>query len=89
MKVRYDVYPNYIGHLETDGCFRCHSDRHTSDNGRTITKDCNICHTIVSQGNLNELMSVPVFDTLEFKHPENIDEMWKEVNCSECHKYLF
>ncbi len=26
MKVSYDVYPNHIGHLEVEGCFRCHND---------------------------------------------------------------
>ncbi len=25
MKVRWDAYPNNIGHLEFNGCFRCHS----------------------------------------------------------------
>ena len=26
MKVAYDVYPEHIGHLESDGCFRCHNE---------------------------------------------------------------
>jgi hypothetical protein len=50
MKVNYDIYPDHIGHLESEGCFRCHNDSFTSDNGRKITRDCNICHTIIGQG---------------------------------------
>ena len=28
MKVESTKYFDHIGHLESDGCFRCHSDRH-------------------------------------------------------------
>ena len=31
MKVRWDVYPDHIGHQEFNGCFRCHNDRHISE----------------------------------------------------------
>ncbi|MCK7531523.1 MAG: hypothetical protein MZV63_11055 [Marinilabiliales bacterium] len=34
MKVTYDRYPEHIGHLETDGCFRCHNDQFMSADGK-------------------------------------------------------
>ncbi|HPC98812.1 MAG TPA: NapC/NirT family cytochrome c [Bacteroidales bacterium] len=89
MKVTYDVYPNHIGHLESEGCFRCHNDAFVSDNGRRITRDCNLCHTIIGQGKKNMMQFATVNDTLEFIHPIDIGTVWKEANCSECHRYLY
>ena len=89
MKVTYDVYPEHIGHLESEGCFRCHNDAFKTEDGRTITRDCNLCHTIVGQGKPGSMMLTTVRDTLEFNHPVDIGTAWKEANCSECHRYLF
>lgn len=89
MKVTYDAYPEHIGHLESDGCFRCHNDAFKSENGRTITKNCNLCHTIVGQGKPGNMQMTSVRETLEFSHPIDIGTAWKEANCSECHKYLY
>jgi hypothetical protein len=47
MKASSVSYLNHIGHMESDGCFRCHSGRHTSEDGKTISKDCNLCHSII------------------------------------------
>ena len=89
MKVTYDVYPDHIGHLESEGCFRCHNDTFTSDNGSKITRDCNLCHTIIGQGKIDMMQYTNIRDTLEFLHPIDIGTIWKEANCSECHKYLY
>jgi nitrate/TMAO reductase-like tetraheme cytochrome c subunit len=89
MKVTYDNYPEHIGHLETEGCFRCHNDAFKSESGRTITKDCNLCHTIVGQGRPGMMQFTIIRDTLEFQHPIDIGTAWKEANCSECHRYLY
>jgi len=89
MKVAYDAYPNHIGHLESRGCFRCHNDMFKSDKGRVISKDCNLCHTIIGQGNPLSLQKVAVTDTLEFVHPIDIKGVWKTSDCSECHNFLF
>ena len=89
MKVTYDVYPDHIGHLEVEGCFRCHNDSFTSDNGRKITRDCNLCHTIIGQGNRELIRYTTIKDSMEFHHPVDIGTIWKEANCSECHKYLY
>jgi nitrate/TMAO reductase-like tetraheme cytochrome c subunit len=89
MKVTYDVYPEHIGHLESEGCFRCHNNQFKSANGRTISRDCNLCHTIVGQGKPGSIQLTNIRETLEFNHPVDIGTAWKESNCSECHKYLY
>ncbi len=89
MKVTYDVYPDHIGHLESTGCFRCHNNSFKSETGRTITRDCNLCHTIVGQGSPGMMKFTNLRDTLQFQHPIDIGTVWKEANCSECHTYLY
>lgn len=88
MRVRWEAYPNNIGHMEFPGCFRCHSDSHESETGELISKNCNLCHTISAQGN-PENLEIANFDSfLEFKHPEDIGEDWKEGICVDCHTGL-
>jgi NapC/NirT cytochrome c family, N-terminal region len=89
MKVTYDRYPEHIGHLESEGCFRCHNDAFKATNGRKITRDCNLCHSIVGQGKPGLMEYTTMKDNLEFKHPINIGTAWKEANCSECHQFLY
>ncbi len=89
MKVTYDRYPEHIGHLESDGCFRCHNDAFKAADGSKISRDCNLCHNIVGQGTKGSMEYTNVRDNLEFKHPVNIGNAWKEANCSECHKFLY
>ena len=89
MNVTYDAYPNHIGHKESNGCFRCHNGKFKSDKGRVISRDCNLCHSIVGQGNANNMEYTTFYKSLEFKHPVDIKDAWKESNCSECHMYLY
>ena len=86
MKVTYDAYPDHIGHLESNGCFRCHNDSFKSESGRIISKDCNLCHTIVGQGNPETMEYSTIKESLEFRHPIDIDI---EGNCADCHLYLY
>jgi hypothetical protein len=46
MKVEWGTYPNHIGHVDTPGCFRCHDDSHKSADGKAISQDCELCHTL-------------------------------------------
>jgi nitrate/TMAO reductase-like tetraheme cytochrome c subunit len=89
MKVSYDLYPEHIGHLETNGCFRCHNGNFKAENGAVITKDCNLCHTIVGQGNPGKMEYTTIRENLEFRHPVDVGTSWKESNCSECHLSLY
>lgn len=82
MKVSWNTYPNHIGHLYTPGCFRCHDGKHKSAAGKIISKDCKVCHEILSQVQENIPKGKQVN---EFVHPVDIgDELYK-TNCSECH----
>jgi hypothetical protein len=47
MNVTWGTYPNHIGHIDTQGCFRCHDDEHKSRDGRVIGQDCTLCHSEV------------------------------------------
>ena len=85
MKARWSAYPNNIGHFEDVGCMRCHLGNHESDAGQKITHDCSACHTIVAQGPEGEMERATTKAGLEFKHPEDIDEAWREWGCYECH----
>jgi hypothetical protein len=46
MNVTFGTYPNNIGHMDFPGCFRCHDDNHKTADGKTISQDCETCHTI-------------------------------------------
>jgi len=89
MKASWDVYPDHIGHKTYNGCFRCHNDTHISDNGKTISKDCNLCHTIVEQGKDGHETFAPLNSSLEFVHPKDIGDEWKKSLCSVCHRNLY
>ena len=47
MKVTFGVYADNIGHMTSNGCFRCHDDTHTAKDGSKISADCEYCHTQV------------------------------------------
>ncbi len=88
MKVRWDAYPANIGHMEFNGCFRCHDDRHVSNDGKKISKNCNLCHTIMAQGSPDNLEYAVAGKPLKFVHPAEIDEDLNEVLCTDCHTGL-
>jgi hypothetical protein len=85
MKARWSDYPDNIGHFINKGCMRCHEGNHVSDDGVQLTHDCNTCHTILSQGSGERAEVAATQEGLEFQHPEDIGEMWREVGCYECH----
>jgi nitrate/TMAO reductase-like tetraheme cytochrome c subunit len=82
MKASWKVYPDNIGHMNWDGCFRCHDGEHkTADKKKAIkADDCNSCHTILAQGAGAELNQLSPGGQ-RFKHPGD------EVNgkCTDCH----
>ncbi|MBX7258475.1 MAG: cytochrome C [Candidatus Hydrogenedentes bacterium] len=48
MDVTWGTYINNIGHTDFPGCFRCHDGNHTTDDGRTISQDCTLCHGVLA-----------------------------------------
>jgi len=89
MRVTWEVYPNHIGHLFSNGCHRCHNDRFKTDQNRHITRDCNLCHIINAQGPPDNMMTGTINDPMEFVHPIDIGQSWKEEFCAECHYDLY
>ena len=89
MKVKWDAYPNQIGHLEFNGCFRCHNNKQQDGNGRFISMDCDLCHTILAQGVPDTLQMTTINNSLEFVHPNDPKQAWKNKLCVECHKDLY
>ena len=49
MKVTWNTYPNHIGHQQSPGCFRCHDNKHKTDDGDKVGKKCGTCHNIVAE----------------------------------------
>ncbi|HET9408089.1 MAG TPA: NapC/NirT family cytochrome c [Candidatus Sulfotelmatobacter sp.] len=82
MKLNWQTHPNNLGHFYFNGCFRCHDGQHVSADGKVVGKDCNLCHTMMSesQGTTSLASSVPV----NFQHPVDLGDM-TQVNCSDCH----
>ena len=84
MRADWRVHPNHIGHLNADGCFRCHDGLHKSRNGKTITKDCTACHTILGQGP-PEAVAAAKLEAQPFQHPVDVGMDVTEFKCSQCH----
>jgi ribosomal protein S27E len=83
MKVDWRVHPNNIGHFYSAGCFRCHDGNHVSSEGKVISKDCNVCHTILAQTESGKQL-IQTAEGAKFTHPVDLGDM-TAVNCADCH----
>ncbi len=84
MRTNWKFYPNNIGHLYSNGCFRCHDGKHVDEKGNVLTKDCNACHSIIAQKFESGNKNVSV-DGVKYQHPVDIGDSWDVINCVECH----
>ena len=84
MKTDWKGFPNNLDHLHYKGCFRCHDGKHVSDTGKVISKDCQSCHTIISQQTTDGKRETDI-KGLAFKHPMDIGDEWKTTPCMDCH----
>ena len=51
MNVTWGTYANNVSHSDPGpsafpGCFRCHDGTHKTKQGKAISDDCSLCHTI-------------------------------------------
>jgi nitrate/TMAO reductase-like tetraheme cytochrome c subunit len=84
MNVSWRYFPDQIGHMYAPGCFRCHDGKHFSNDGKVISHDCNVCHTLLAQEFENAETEFSL-KGVEYKHPVDIGDSWKEIECSTCH----
>ena len=82
MKLNWQTHPNNLGHFYFPGCFRCHDGQHVSADGRVISRDCNQCHTLMSQA--DEVTAYGMATAPMFQHPVDIGDL-TQVNCADCH----
>ena len=73
MSVDWRSHRDNVGHLYSLGCFRCHDDQHVSPDGKRISKECTLCHTVLGDT-----------ATAEFQHPVDLGDL-RNFNCSDCH----
>jgi hypothetical protein len=81
MKTNWETHPNNIGHLYSSGCFRCHDGEHVSNEGKVISNNCSVCHTVLSDsaGPLKDLNRLPT------QHPVDLGGL-ADRKCETCHK---
>lgn len=84
MKVSWKKFPDNLGHMYYLGCFRCHDGKHMSADGKVLSRDCNTCHTILAQQFETDTLRISLAG-IEYRHPVDIGDAWKETNCSDCH----
>lgn len=89
MKASWKSYPNNLGHMESNGCYRCHNNRHATAEGRVISKDCNLCHNIKAQTIGDSVFFAGPNQVLTFRHPVDIGDAWQTELCSTCHSALY
>jgi cytochrome c1 len=83
MKTDWQTHPNNIGHLYFAGCFRCHDGEHVSKDGKVITNNCNVCHTMIYDSAAPPEKNVK---TGPFQHPVDLGGLADEHKCEFCHK---
>ena len=82
MKLNWQTHPNNLGHFYFSGCFRCHDGQHVSADGKVVSKDCNQCHTMLSETEGTAVATIPAAPA--FQHPVDIGDL-TQVNCADCH----
>jgi len=82
MKLNWQTHPNNLGHFYYTGCFRCHDGQHVSADGKVISRDCNQCHTLLSESEGATSVAATALPT--FKHPVDIGDL-TQVSCADCH----
>jgi hypothetical protein len=82
MKVSWETHPDNLGHYYSLGCFRCHDGQHISSDGKVISKDCNQCHTVLSES--EGANTIAGAASVSFQHPVDLGDL-TQVDCGDCH----
>jgi nitrate/TMAO reductase-like tetraheme cytochrome c subunit len=83
VKTDWRSHPDFVGHKNWNGCFRCHDGKHVSPDGKSSIKasDCRSCHLILAQGSGEQLQNVNIQEH-DFFH---IDSEYSDFSCTDCH----
>jgi len=84
MKVSWRSFPDNAGHMYSPGCFRCHDGRHVSSDGKVLSRDCSLCHLLITRAGDRSKGQV-LLTTAAYPHPVDVGDSYKEMNCSDCH----
>ena len=82
VKVDWRTYPDFVGHKNWNGCFRCHDGKHVAADGKVSIKasDCRSCHLILAQGSGEALEQINAKGH-DFIHT---DAPYAEFSCVDC-----
>lgn len=83
VKVDWRTHPDFVGHKNWNGCFRCHDGNHVTSDGKLSIKasDCKSCHLILAQGSDIALDKISAAGE-NFIH---IDSEYSDFTCADCH----
>jgi nitrate/TMAO reductase-like tetraheme cytochrome c subunit len=85
MNAKWSAYPDNIGHVESLGCFRCHTEAMVSEDGDSVFTECSECHLILAQGESIQQVNVNLETGLDFIHPDDYETMDEYEECTDCH----
>ena len=87
MQVSWKNFPDNQGHRFSPGCFRCHDGKHQNEDGKILSRDCSLCHLLIER--VSEIstggQTKAEFQVMDYPHPTDIGDEWKETLCHECH----
>jgi hypothetical protein len=90
--VSWHSFPDNSGHLQSPGCFRCHSGKHVSEGGAAIPTNCTTCHDVpifVREGALPPTIPSPFgrYRPASHREPDFRTEHRNLVDesCAACH----
>jgi nitrate/TMAO reductase-like tetraheme cytochrome c subunit len=83
VNVDWRTHPDFVGHKNWNGCFRCHDGKHAAADGKMSIKasDCKSCHLILAQGS-GEAFNQINAQGHDFVH---IDAPYSDFSCTDCH----
>ena len=84
MNVNWKTYGSNIGHRNWPGCFRCHDGTHFNEEGKVLSKECTVCHTMPQRGPLSPIgTTMPA--SMQNWHPWELKGKHATILCSRCH----
>jgi hypothetical protein len=83
METRWTTHADDSGHRRSPGCFRCHSGRHSSSEGKTLERDCGACHVFYESERDSRTLTEISPDGSAF-HPFELASH-RGIDCWTCH----